>query len=378
MTPMQAAVEGTREIGLAVMATTLSLLAVFVPVGFMGGTVGASCRPSGSPPRRRSRSVSVGLVHPDADARGASCCDQAARSRPRSSWPGGSRARPRKAATTQSSRPASTAASTRIYSRTSRVVDGASRRDRRVASVRDGIDGAAVPALGAQFRAARRRGAIPDHGAHRRSARASRRPLARRPHRPRPAREGARRDATRWRWAGGGGGPNQPNARHRARAAGAAQERDFSQQELMAQAREIVDALPSGRGHRDPGLRRLRWRTRRWRIAHAVRARRPRPEPSRRIHRARRSTRCARTGDRRGGSQLSTGQARGRGGDRPRSRRRPGHPGSRRRAHRQRLDGRSAGDHVQRGERPIRRRAQGPGAFPALGGNIGRRQGAHR
>ena len=40
MPPFQAAIEGTREIGLAVMATTLSLLAVFVPVGFMGGTVG--------------------------------------------------------------------------------------------------------------------------------------------------------------------------------------------------------------------------------------------------------------------------------------------------------------------------------------------------
>lgn len=38
--PMQAAIEGTREIGFAVMATTLSLLAVFLPVGFMGGIVG--------------------------------------------------------------------------------------------------------------------------------------------------------------------------------------------------------------------------------------------------------------------------------------------------------------------------------------------------
>jgi HAE1 family hydrophobic/amphiphilic exporter-1 len=36
----QAAIEGTREIGMAVMTTTLSLLAVFVPVGFMGGIVG--------------------------------------------------------------------------------------------------------------------------------------------------------------------------------------------------------------------------------------------------------------------------------------------------------------------------------------------------
>jgi len=40
MGPVQAAIEGTREIGLAVMATTLSLLAVFLPVGFMGGIVG--------------------------------------------------------------------------------------------------------------------------------------------------------------------------------------------------------------------------------------------------------------------------------------------------------------------------------------------------
>jgi HAE1 family hydrophobic/amphiphilic exporter-1 len=38
--PMQAAVEGTKEIGLAVMATTLSLVAIFVPVGFMSGMVG--------------------------------------------------------------------------------------------------------------------------------------------------------------------------------------------------------------------------------------------------------------------------------------------------------------------------------------------------
>ena len=39
-TPMQAAVEGTKEVGLAVMATSLSLIAVFLPVAFMGGIVG--------------------------------------------------------------------------------------------------------------------------------------------------------------------------------------------------------------------------------------------------------------------------------------------------------------------------------------------------
>jgi HAE1 family hydrophobic/amphiphilic exporter-1 len=38
--PMQAAIEATREIGLAVLATTLSLVAIFVPVAFMGGIVG--------------------------------------------------------------------------------------------------------------------------------------------------------------------------------------------------------------------------------------------------------------------------------------------------------------------------------------------------
>src|SRR5437867_3490677 len=37
---IHAAIEGTREIGLAVLATTLSLVAIFVPVGFMGGIVG--------------------------------------------------------------------------------------------------------------------------------------------------------------------------------------------------------------------------------------------------------------------------------------------------------------------------------------------------
>src|SRR5207249_3214812 len=40
MDQFQAAVEATKEIGLAVLATTLSLVAIFVPVGFMGGIVG--------------------------------------------------------------------------------------------------------------------------------------------------------------------------------------------------------------------------------------------------------------------------------------------------------------------------------------------------
>lgn len=40
MTPMQAAVEGTREIGLAVLVTTLSLVIVFLPVSFLSSITG--------------------------------------------------------------------------------------------------------------------------------------------------------------------------------------------------------------------------------------------------------------------------------------------------------------------------------------------------
>lgn len=38
--PYQASLEGTQEIGLAVLATTLSIVAVFLPIGFMGGIIG--------------------------------------------------------------------------------------------------------------------------------------------------------------------------------------------------------------------------------------------------------------------------------------------------------------------------------------------------
>ena len=40
MNPFEAAIEGTREIGMAVTATTFSLIAVFLPVAFMTGIVG--------------------------------------------------------------------------------------------------------------------------------------------------------------------------------------------------------------------------------------------------------------------------------------------------------------------------------------------------
>jgi HAE1 family hydrophobic/amphiphilic exporter-1 len=39
-TPYQASLDGTQEIGLAVLATTFSIVAVFLPIGFMGGIIG--------------------------------------------------------------------------------------------------------------------------------------------------------------------------------------------------------------------------------------------------------------------------------------------------------------------------------------------------
>ena len=39
-TPLEAAIKGTKEIALAVMATTLSLVVIFLPIAFMQGTVG--------------------------------------------------------------------------------------------------------------------------------------------------------------------------------------------------------------------------------------------------------------------------------------------------------------------------------------------------
>ena len=77
MTPFQAAIEGTREIGLAVMATTLSLLAVFIPVGFIGGIVGRFMSSFGLTSAAAIADQPDRLVHADADARGA--LDQAGR-----------------------------------------------------------------------------------------------------------------------------------------------------------------------------------------------------------------------------------------------------------------------------------------------------------
>ncbi len=40
MTPLRAAIEGARQIGFTVMSISLSLVAAFIPLLFMGGVVG--------------------------------------------------------------------------------------------------------------------------------------------------------------------------------------------------------------------------------------------------------------------------------------------------------------------------------------------------
>ena len=63
-----AASTGTREIALAVMATTLSLVVIFLPVAFMGGHHRALLPQLRRHRRVRDRGLAAGLVHADADA----------------------------------------------------------------------------------------------------------------------------------------------------------------------------------------------------------------------------------------------------------------------------------------------------------------------
>ena len=102
MSPREAAVEGTKEVGLAVMATSLSLIAVFLPVAFMGGIVGrfmysfgvtmafaiavsllvsftltpmmaARCSAPRGPASRRARRASDGLLRAPSSASTCAC-----------------------------------------------------------------------------------------------------------------------------------------------------------------------------------------------------------------------------------------------------------------------------------------------------------------
>ncbi len=65
---MSAASSGTREISLAVMATTLSLIVIFLPIAFMGGVAGRFFRSFGDRGRVLDRGLAGGLVHAHADA----------------------------------------------------------------------------------------------------------------------------------------------------------------------------------------------------------------------------------------------------------------------------------------------------------------------
>ena len=64
----EAAEFGTSEIGLAVMATTFSIVAVFVPVAFMHGIIGRFFYQFGMTVTVRRAHLAVRVVHADADA----------------------------------------------------------------------------------------------------------------------------------------------------------------------------------------------------------------------------------------------------------------------------------------------------------------------
>ena len=68
--PFPAAIQATKEIGLAVLATTLSLIAVFLPVAFMGGIVGRFLELRAHDGVRHRR-LAARQLHADADALGA-------------------------------------------------------------------------------------------------------------------------------------------------------------------------------------------------------------------------------------------------------------------------------------------------------------------
>ena len=66
--PMPAAIYATKEIGLPVLATTLSLLAVFLPVAFMSSIPGRFLRSFGLTMGAAIADLAAGQLHADADA----------------------------------------------------------------------------------------------------------------------------------------------------------------------------------------------------------------------------------------------------------------------------------------------------------------------
>ena len=73
LSAFDAAIRGTKEIGLAVLATTVSLLAVFLPVGFMGGMAGKFLECLWNHLRRRRCGFPAGILYTDSNAVFAFC-----------------------------------------------------------------------------------------------------------------------------------------------------------------------------------------------------------------------------------------------------------------------------------------------------------------
>ena len=67
MAPLQAALEGARQIGFTIVSITASLIAVFIPILFMGGIVGRLFREFAVTLEHRHRHVGAGVA--DGDAR---------------------------------------------------------------------------------------------------------------------------------------------------------------------------------------------------------------------------------------------------------------------------------------------------------------------
>ena len=67
-TPFEAAIQGTREVALAVMATTLSLVVIFLPIAFMERLCQAVHQPVRLDDGVRDHGVDARQLHADADA----------------------------------------------------------------------------------------------------------------------------------------------------------------------------------------------------------------------------------------------------------------------------------------------------------------------
>ena len=269
MTPRQAAVEGTQEIGLAVMATTMSLLAVFLPVGFLGGIIGRFMSSFGL---TSAAAIAISLIV------SFTLTPMLA-----SRWikhDHDERASDRLAARLLSPhRP-------RLHADAG-VLDGAPLGHRRHLRAGHRLAAAAVPRVGHQLHARRRTSRDSRSRCGCRSGRAWRRRTSLMERIARDMREQLPGVSDTLSFPGGGGGGfGQTNAGSLFVRLKPIDEREFSQQELIAQARQLDPAVPPVGGDLDPGGRRAR-RAERPRRADSVRPGRTGPAEARSVHRTR-------------------------------------------------------------------------------------------